>query len=227
MLINYNYYSVSRWTIRGRVTNKSNIRNWSNSRGEGKLFSFEIMDESVSNGLFNQIIYLCFYMLSCQAWLLNTYVLLYQGEIKITAFNKEVDKFFSLVEQGKVSTLYSPASIPLTLIGALWKLNLEMKILTNITPCRLLKILKKNLSSNYPILVVSYLSGEVLANLQWEKKINKKKIARCSSYACPQKTTFLSCFSWKKGLQLRSHPHLKKFHKAKPTVPPLCPTEKF
>lgn len=26
-----------------------------------------------------------------------------QGEMKITAFNKEVDKFFSLVEQGKVS----------------------------------------------------------------------------------------------------------------------------
>ncbi|XP_034405489.1 replication protein A 70 kDa DNA-binding subunit-like isoform X2 [Cyclopterus lumpus] len=60
----------SNWTIRARVTNKSSIRTWSNSRGEGKLFSFEILDES--------------------------------GEIKITAFNNEVDKFFSLVEQGKV-----------------------------------------------------------------------------------------------------------------------------
>ncbi|KAM4545166.1 replication protein A 70 kDa DNA-binding subunit-like isoform 2-T2 [Odontesthes bonariensis] len=60
----------SKWTIRARVTNKSTVRNWSNSRGEGKLFSFEIVDES--------------------------------GEIKITAFNNEVDKFFSLVEQGKV-----------------------------------------------------------------------------------------------------------------------------
>ncbi|CAI5643317.1 unnamed protein product [Oreochromis niloticus] len=60
----------SKWTIRARVTNKSSIRTWSNSRGEGKLFSFEIVDES--------------------------------GEIRITAFNKEVDKFFSLVEQGKV-----------------------------------------------------------------------------------------------------------------------------
>ncbi|XP_035998883.1 replication protein A 70 kDa DNA-binding subunit [Fundulus heteroclitus] len=64
-----NPYS-SKWTIRARVTNKSSIRNWSNSRGEGKLFSFEIVDES--------------------------------GEIKITAFNNEVDKYFSLVEQGKV-----------------------------------------------------------------------------------------------------------------------------
>ncbi|KAM9347966.1 replication protein A 70 kDa DNA-binding subunit-like [Symphorus nematophorus] len=60
----------SKWTVRARVTNKSNIRNWSNSKGEGKLFSFEIVDES--------------------------------GEIRITAFNKEVDKFFSLLEQGKV-----------------------------------------------------------------------------------------------------------------------------
>ncbi|XP_028278141.1 replication protein A 70 kDa DNA-binding subunit-like isoform X2 [Parambassis ranga] len=61
---------VSKWTLRARVSNKSNIRTWSNSKGEGKLFSFEIVDES--------------------------------GEIKITAFNNEVDKFFSLVEQGKV-----------------------------------------------------------------------------------------------------------------------------
>ncbi|XP_045895427.1 replication protein A 70 kDa DNA-binding subunit-like isoform X6 [Micropterus dolomieu] len=60
----------SKWTVRARVTNKSAIRTWSNSRGEGRLFSFEIVDES--------------------------------GEIKITAFNNEVDKFFSLVEQGKV-----------------------------------------------------------------------------------------------------------------------------
>ncbi|KAM7398140.1 hypothetical protein PAMA_006158 [Pampus argenteus] len=68
-IANLNPYQ-SKWTIKARVTNKSNVRTWSNSRGEGKLFSFEMVDES--------------------------------GEIKITAFNKEVDKFFSLVEQGKV-----------------------------------------------------------------------------------------------------------------------------
>uniref|UniRef100_A0A8C7XDA4 Replication protein A subunit n=1 Tax=Oryzias sinensis TaxID=183150 RepID=A0A8C7XDA4_9TELE len=67
---NVNVFVISRWTIRARVTNKSNVRQWSNSRGEGKLFSFEVVDES--------------------------------GEIKITAFNNEVDKFFSLLEQGKV-----------------------------------------------------------------------------------------------------------------------------
>lgn len=36
----------NRWTIRARVTNKSNIRTWSNSRGEGKLFSVDLLDES-------------------------------------------------------------------------------------------------------------------------------------------------------------------------------------
>uniref|UniRef100_A0A7N9ATC7 Replication protein A subunit n=1 Tax=Mastacembelus armatus TaxID=205130 RepID=A0A7N9ATC7_9TELE len=60
----------SKWTVRARVSHKSSIRTWSNSKGEGKLFSFDIVDES--------------------------------GEIKITAFNNEVDRFFSLVEQGKV-----------------------------------------------------------------------------------------------------------------------------
>uniref|UniRef100_A0A8C5MTN6 Replication protein A subunit n=1 Tax=Leptobrachium leishanense TaxID=445787 RepID=A0A8C5MTN6_9ANUR len=36
----------SKWTIRARVTNKGQIRTWSNSRGEGKLFSIEMVDES-------------------------------------------------------------------------------------------------------------------------------------------------------------------------------------
>ncbi|KAJ8276045.1 hypothetical protein COCON_G00077970 [Conger conger] len=60
----------SKWTIRARITNKSGIRTWSNSRGDGKLFSMEIVDET--------------------------------GEIRVTAFNQEVDKFFSLIEAGKV-----------------------------------------------------------------------------------------------------------------------------
>ncbi|KAL2096114.1 hypothetical protein ACEWY4_008262 [Coilia grayii] len=60
----------SKWTIRARITNKGSIRTWSNSRGEGKLFSMDLVDES--------------------------------GEIRVTAFNQEVDKFFTLVEQGKV-----------------------------------------------------------------------------------------------------------------------------
>uniref|UniRef100_A0A3B3BFE1 Replication protein A subunit n=1 Tax=Oryzias melastigma TaxID=30732 RepID=A0A3B3BFE1_ORYME len=68
----------SKWTIRARVTNKSGIRTWSNSRGDGKLFSMELVDES--------------------------------GEIRVTGFNQEVDKFFSLIEVGKVYYL-SKASL--------------------------------------------------------------------------------------------------------------------
>ncbi|MBN3304615.1 RFA1 protein, partial [Amia calva] len=60
----------SKWTIRARVTNKSSIRTWSNSRGDGKLFSMEIVDES--------------------------------GEIRVTGFNEQVDKYYSLIEISKV-----------------------------------------------------------------------------------------------------------------------------
>ena len=36
----------NKWTIKARVTNKSDIRRWSNSRGEGHLFSMDLLDES-------------------------------------------------------------------------------------------------------------------------------------------------------------------------------------
>ncbi|PAA78728.1 hypothetical protein BOX15_Mlig015525g2, partial [Macrostomum lignano] len=36
----------NKWTICGRVTQKSQVRTWSNSRGEGKLFSFVLTDDS-------------------------------------------------------------------------------------------------------------------------------------------------------------------------------------
>lgn len=32
--------------IKARVANKSNIRSWSNSKGEGKLFSMDLVDVS-------------------------------------------------------------------------------------------------------------------------------------------------------------------------------------
>ena len=37
---------ANRWKIKGRVTNIANIRTWSNSKGDGKLFSFSIMDKN-------------------------------------------------------------------------------------------------------------------------------------------------------------------------------------
>lgn len=37
---------VFRWVAKVRVANKSDIKHWSNSRGEGKLFNMTLVDES-------------------------------------------------------------------------------------------------------------------------------------------------------------------------------------
>ena len=44
------------WLIKARVTSKSNKRNWSNARGEGSVFSFDVMDSSgeIRVNAFNQ-----------------------------------------------------------------------------------------------------------------------------------------------------------------------------
>ncbi len=34
----------ARWTIKARCTVKSDVRRWNNARGEGKLFSFDLLD---------------------------------------------------------------------------------------------------------------------------------------------------------------------------------------
>ncbi|KAH7923565.1 replication factor-a protein [Leucogyrophana mollusca] len=46
------------WTIKARVTQKSDIRTWSNPRGEGKLFNVTLMDESgeIRGTGFNQVV---------------------------------------------------------------------------------------------------------------------------------------------------------------------------
>lgn len=36
----------NRWVIKARVSNKSDIKTWNNSRGSGKLFNMELIDES-------------------------------------------------------------------------------------------------------------------------------------------------------------------------------------
>lgn len=58
------------WTIKGRVSYKGDIRTWLNSKGEGKLFNVNFLDEL--------------------------------DEIRATAFNDMADKFFNLLEEGKV-----------------------------------------------------------------------------------------------------------------------------
>jgi hypothetical protein len=46
------------WTIKARVTQKSDIKTWSNQRGEGKLFNVTLMDESgeIRGTGFNQVV---------------------------------------------------------------------------------------------------------------------------------------------------------------------------
>ena len=53
-----------------RVVKKNNKKNWSNSRGEGCVFDFELKDAS--------------------------------GVIKVTAFNDEVNKYFDMIQEGKI-----------------------------------------------------------------------------------------------------------------------------
>ena len=36
----------NRWIIKGRVVSKSGIRTWHNQKGEGKLFSFDLKDDT-------------------------------------------------------------------------------------------------------------------------------------------------------------------------------------
>ncbi|XP_037037026.1 replication protein A 70 kDa DNA-binding subunit [Bradysia coprophila] len=36
----------NKWVIKARVTSKTNVREWKNAKGEGKLFSMDLMDES-------------------------------------------------------------------------------------------------------------------------------------------------------------------------------------
>eukprot|EP00094_Tigriopus_californicus_P000409 TCALIF_00398-PA protein Name:"Similar to RPA1 Replication protein A 70 kDa DNA-binding subunit (Homo sapiens)" AED:0.07 eAED:0.07 QI:4/0.83/0.85/1/0.5/0.57/7/130/663 len=60
----------NKWTIKARVTHKSDIRRWNNSRGEGHLFSMDLLDES--------------------------------GEIRATAFKEQCDKYYNVVEVGKL-----------------------------------------------------------------------------------------------------------------------------
>lgn len=62
----------NRWTIQARVTTKSDIRTWSNAKGEGSLFSVELLDSSM--------------------------------DIRGTFFKEAVDKFYHVLEVGKIYT---------------------------------------------------------------------------------------------------------------------------
>ncbi|WFD35331.1 Replication factor A protein 1 [Malassezia cuniculi] len=60
----------NKWMIRARVTHKSDVKHWSNARGDGKLFSVNLLDQS--------------------------------GEIRATAFNDAVDRFYPILQENGV-----------------------------------------------------------------------------------------------------------------------------
>ncbi len=67
-----NPYS-NRWTIKARITSKTEMKRWSNAKGDGTLFSIDLLD---SQG----------------------------GEIRATFFKEACDKFYNVLEEGKVYT---------------------------------------------------------------------------------------------------------------------------
>ena len=67
-----NMYS-NRWVVCAKITNKSEIRTWSNAKGEGSLFSAVVLDSSGT-------------------------------DVKCTFFKEAVDKFYNLLEEGRVYT---------------------------------------------------------------------------------------------------------------------------
>lgn len=49
MYINLTFtYMYCRWTIKARVTNKPSVRTYTNSKGEGRVMSIDLLDQSVS-----------------------------------------------------------------------------------------------------------------------------------------------------------------------------------
>lgn len=60
-----------RWAVKARVTAKGDLRRYNNAKGDGKVFSFDLLD---SDG----------------------------GEIRVTCFNALVDRFYDVIEVGKV-----------------------------------------------------------------------------------------------------------------------------
>lgn len=64
----------NKWVIKARITSKSDIRTWSNAKGEGSLFSIDLLD---SSGM----------------------------DVRATLFKEAVDKFYNMLEVGKVYTL--------------------------------------------------------------------------------------------------------------------------
>ncbi|KAF4363568.1 replication protein A 70 kDa DNA-binding subunit A [Cannabis sativa] len=96
-----------RWAIKARVTAKGDLRRYNNARGDGKVFSFDLLD---SEG----------------------------GEIRVTCFNAVVDRFYDVIEVGKVYMIskgsLKPAQKNFNHLKNEWEIFLEATSTVDLCP---------------------------------------------------------------------------------------------
>ncbi|KAI0495982.1 hypothetical protein KFK09_022289 [Dendrobium nobile] len=96
-----------RWAIKARVTAKGELRRYNNARGDGKVFSFDLLD---SDG----------------------------GEIRVTCFNAIVDRFYGVIEVGKVYMIckgsLKPAQKNFNHLCNDWEIFLETSSVVELCP---------------------------------------------------------------------------------------------
>lgn len=96
-----------RWAIKARVTAKGDLRRYNNARGDGKVFSFDLLD---SDG----------------------------GEIRVTCFNAVVDRFYDVIEVGKVYMIskgsLKPAQKNFNHLKNEWEIFLEATSTVDLCP---------------------------------------------------------------------------------------------
>lgn len=96
-----------RWAIKARVTAKGDLRRYNNARGDGKVFSFDLLD---SDG----------------------------GEIRVTCFNAVVDRFYDIIEVGRVYLIskgsLKPAQKNFNHLKNEWEIFLEATSTVDLCP---------------------------------------------------------------------------------------------
>ncbi|XP_022731932.1 replication protein A 70 kDa DNA-binding subunit A [Durio zibethinus] len=96
-----------RWAIKARVMAKGDLRRYNNARGDGKVFSFDLLD---SDG----------------------------GEIRVTCFNAVVDRFYDVIEVGKVYLIskgsLKPAQKNFNHLKNEWEIFLESNSTVELCP---------------------------------------------------------------------------------------------
>lgn len=96
-----------RWAIKARVTAKGDLRRYNNARGDGKVFSFDLLD---SDG----------------------------GEIRVTCFNAVVDRFYDVIEVGRVYFIskgsLKPAQKNFNHLKNEWEIFLEANSTVDLCP---------------------------------------------------------------------------------------------